>query len=358
MLKSPKEDIAKDLLLKQQKAVASIKAAIIKCASNGVDPTKEISKAIVEYCKEIKDPIEKEKERKALVASARKWQYEYVQTCKILGQKMWSRLLQSNPNLRGYSIDPIQLITGAPGKDIEAVRPYLEATHHVITPVIEEYRNKYKQAISALSAEPPKVVDLSDGKAYTMSLRNRAEMKVRYEANMEDLQQFRNNMENGGTKLVWISTHPNCSPRCKDYQGKLYSLDGSSGTIDGIKYQPIEVALRGPKGDGNGCIDGYNCRHRTIPYTKGSKPPSDYTDAEIKKEYSIDQRQRAYENNIRQMKMQERLLRATGNKEDLQEAKRLRKKWQDATARYQAYSIEQGRAFYRWRCAIEPEENS
>jgi len=356
MLKSPKEDIAKDLLIKQQEAVSKIKSAIVRCASTGVDPTKEISRAIVEYCKLIDDQAEREKERKSLVASARKWQYEYVQSCRILGRNLWSRLLQTNPNLQGYSIDPIQLITGGEGKDIEAIRPYLEGNKHVITPVIESYRAKYQNVIKALSADPPKVVDLADGKAYTMSLRNRAEMRVRYEANMNDLAKQREHMEEGGTKLVWISTHPNCSPRCKPYQGKLYSLDGSTGSIDGVHYEPIEVALRGPKGDGNGCIDGYNCRHRTIPYTKGSKPPSDYTDAEIKKEYAIDQRQRAYENNIRQMKMEEKLLRSTGKQEDLDQAKKLRKKWQKATKNYEAYSIENGRAFYRWRCAIEEGE--
>lgn len=356
MLKSPKEDIAKNLLLKQQETVGKIKAAIVRCAASGVDPTKEISNAIVEYCKEIADPVEKEKERRSLVASARKWQYEYVQSCRILGRNLWSRLLQSNPNLKGYSIDPMQLITGGEGKDIEAIRPYLEGTKHVITPIIEDYRSKYQNVIKTLSADPPKIIDLEGQKPYTMSLRNRAEMKVRYEANMQDLARQRANMEEGGNKLVWISTHPNCSPRCQGYQGKLYSLDGTSGTIDGIHYEPIEVALRGPKGDGNGCIDGYNCRHRTIPYTKGSKPPSDYTDEEIKREYAIDQRQRAYENNIRQMKMEEKLLRSSGSKEDLKQAQLLRKKWQRATKTYEAYSIQQGRAFYRWRCAIEEGE--
>ena len=35
-----------------------------------------------------------------------------------------------------------------------------------------------------------------------------------------------------GVRIVYIPPHANCSKRCQPYQGKLYSLDGTSGSIE------------------------------------------------------------------------------------------------------------------------------
>ena len=51
-------------------------------------------------------------------------------------------------------------------------------------------------------------------------------MATRYQANQKDIKMLKDN----GVKLVWTSSHANASPRCSPYQGKLYSLDGTSGT--------------------------------------------------------------------------------------------------------------------------------
>lgn len=136
-------------------------------------------------------------------------------------------------------------------------------------------------------------------------------------------------------------------------QRDLSQFDGETGFIDGIKYAPIDGALRGPHGDGNGIISGYNCRHRLIAYAHGSKPPTDFSEAEINKEYAIDKQQRSYENRIRQMKTQERILRAA---EMTNEAAALRKRWRRLTADYEIFSIEHKRAFYRYRCVIDRAE--
>lgn len=176
-------------------------------------------------------------------------------------------------------------------------------------------------------------------------------MYVRFQANQEDLQQFIAD----GIDLVWISSHADASPRCRHYQGKLYSISGKTGTINGIRYTPLSEALLGPLGDGNGCISGYNCRHRLIEYQTGSKAPNDYTEEEMKRHYQIDQRQRSYENQIRLLKTEERLFRKMG---DLETAKRLRRRWRVLNNRYERYSLENGRAFYRWRTSIGDEENA
>ena len=55
-------------------------------------------------------------------------------------------------------------------------------------------------------------------------------MEVRYEANLQDVAKLKEE----GVKLVMASSHADASLRCAPYQGKLYSLDGSSGkTADG-----------------------------------------------------------------------------------------------------------------------------
>ena len=114
-----------------------------------------------------------------------------------------------------------------------------------------------KVALKALAAEPPKVVETEGKKAYAVSLRNRAEMTVRYEANIQDLE--------GCCRrrwYVWTTSHPDASPRCAPHQGKLYSInpDNRSGVIDGNRYTYLPDVLALNKG--NSIINGYNCRHR------------------------------------------------------------------------------------------------
>lgn len=77
------------------------------------------------------------------------------------------------------------------------------------------------------------------------------------------------------------------------------------------------------------------------------------TEAEIRREYAIDKQQRAYENRIRQLKQEERQLRACGMDK---EAKALRKKWRVLTKDYQIYSLEHNRAYYPYRYVIDRSE--
>lgn len=75
------------------------------------------------------------------------------------------------------------------------------------------------------------------------SLRNRAEMEVRYQRHLDSIEELRA----AGHKLVIASTHADCSERCAPFQGRVYSLDGTSGTTDdGRPYVPLEVATNVP----------------------------------------------------------------------------------------------------------------
>lgn len=333
-----KENLAEEELIVIATMTTKCKEIITEGLTSGIlqaEITKRLNKAIYENVKLLPSDLQEEI-RKSMVRSCRKWYFEISQSLDIYTRNLSNQL---GINLVGKTHKGI----------IEEFRPYLDAGNNVAVPMIKNYQANVKSILKAISSDVPQVTRRVEGqKPYKVSLRNLAEMRVRYEANINDVQQ----LKNSGVKLVWTSSHPNCSPRCKDYQGKLWSLDGTSGTINGKRYEPIEKAMRGKKNDGNGIISGYNCRHRLVEYT-GQPAPNDYTEAEIKREYAIDTKQRNYENRIRQLKTEEKLVRASGDNET---AKKLRKKWQYYTKEYQKYSIKNNRAFYRWRCAIDNQE--
>ena len=104
------------------------------------------------------------------------------------------------------------------------------------------------------------------------------------------------------TNLVVCDTHSDCSDRCFHWQGRVYSLDGTSGTTsDGRKYIPLEVATNAIfKGHRNGLL-GYNCRHKLVAYEKGLKPIK-VSKEEQQRESKISNYQRLLEREIRSMK--------------------------------------------------------
>ena len=60
------------------------------------------------------------------------------------------------------------------------------------------------------------------------SLRNLAEMEVRYNDHLQQIE----DLKAAGHKLVIASTHADCSDRCRPWQGRVYSLDGTYGVTD------------------------------------------------------------------------------------------------------------------------------
>ena len=107
-----------------------------------------------------------------------------------------------------------------------------------------------------------------------LSLRNSAEIEARHQVQTERIEELRRK----GTRIVWCSSHSDCSRRCEPWQGKLYSLDGTSGTVDGLSYQPLEIATdiyettRTGKVWKNGLL-GFNCRHYLTPYKANTADP-------------------------------------------------------------------------------------
>lgn len=351
ILNSPNQNVAGEHLILLQDAITKIKQLILKGASN-----EEINQVINNYVNKFADPATKRAFQKSLIQSANKMMYQYNYNTNILNQSFIQKVVK-HYNLgtgmtqanQTYTIDLKAIYGEYLNKQIDQ-RKTIEEFRNRITDtkygsvLIKNYDKQVKDQVKLLASEPAKYV-AKDGRA--ISLRNKVEMAVRYEANQMDLAEYKQS----GIKLVWTSSHADASPRCAPLQGKLWSLDKTSGIIDGNRYEPIENALNA--NGGNSIINGYNCRHYLIEYEKGSVAPRHFTSKEIQKEYKIDQRQRQYENRIRQLKTEETLLRQQGF---TKEASKMRKQWQNLNKRYEDYSIKNGRAFYRWRTLISDEE--
>lgn len=71
-----------------------------------------------------------------------------------------------------------------------------------------------------------------------------------------------------GNNLVLVSSHADCSILCQPYQGRLYSLDGTSGIAsDGRSYTPLADAVGPTK-----LMHRY-CKHTFLPYKPNVAAP-------------------------------------------------------------------------------------
>lgn len=181
------------------------------------------------------------------------------------------------------------------------------------------------------------------------SLRSFAEMQIRYERHLEEIE----TLKKDGVKLVICSVHADCSERCKQWQGRVYSLDGTYGvTDDGREYVPLEVATdiyyttKAGKTYKNGLL-GFNCRHKLLPYKSGMVAPR-VSETVRKKEDYITRTQRAMERSV--LRWREKALMHKGV--NVPEYKTAREKAVKAYERYKAFSKENGRAYYPDRVKI------
>lgn len=182
------------------------------------------------------------------------------------------------------------------------------------------------------------------------SLRASAERQVRWEYQEEQ----KRKLIESGERFVWIDSHANCSERCQDFQGRLYSLDGTSGTHDGNPFVPLETATdiytttKAGKTYKNGCISGFNCRHKLLKYRKGFKP-TPIPARIVEKERAIEQRMREMERTIRLYESRALGYKTIGNKGMRARYKDLADKW---TERYVAFANKNNVAYYPSRIDI------
>lgn len=261
------------------------------------------------------------------------------------GKKAHERMQVAQALISGKSVSPTvtsEVVSGG----TEA--PLLGQRHGIPNGIYaKDYMRKVNEVYTRLAKDDALDPDDISGRN---SMRNRAEMEVRNDFHQDEIQ----SLKDKGAKLVVCSTHADCSDRCFKWQGRVYSLDGTSGkTADGHTYVPLETATdvyyttKAGKTYKNGLL-GFNCRHRLYEYVPGMGIPK-VSKAEQKKENKINTRQREMERNIREWRMREDLNRAAGNTQATAEAQ---KKAAEAYARYKKFSLENGRAYYPDRVKI------
>lgn len=181
------------------------------------------------------------------------------------------------------------------------------------------------------------------------SLRNLAEMQIRYEAHQRSIE----DLKSAGVRLVVCSAHADCSPRCAPWQGRVYSLDGTSGTTeDGRSFVPLEEATevfyttKAGRVYKNGLL-GFNCRHFLTSYSPGKGAPF-VTEQQRKEQYFVTQTQRRMERAV--IEAREKALMLKGTDEELY------KKWRrisiERNEAYKRFSISHKRAYFPDRVKI------
>lgn len=170
---------------------------------------------------------------------------------------------------------------------------------------IEDYQKRVNQEIARIANQN---VVLRDKRGRRLSVRNLAEMEVRYQEQIKDFERLKQK----DTKFVYASSHKNPSKRCEIWQGKLFVIDTEIGLgkpgnyvagytpkivgkLDGINYYSLKDALA------HGFL-GYNCRHRLVAYKKGMTKPKEYPKEVINAERIAEQKLRSLENKIRNAK--------------------------------------------------------
>jgi len=144
-----------------------------------------------------------------------------------------------------------------------------------------------------------------------MTMRNTARQTA------EEVQDAR--CKDAGVNLISIDSHSGARPKCARDQGKIYSLDNTSGTTEDlngreIQYYPWSASSYGEP-DG---ILGINCGHHKRPFVPGVNIqryfPTEDLDANDKL-YKETQVQRALEREVRKQKRECMLYDQIGDKE-------------------------------------------
>lgn len=218
------------------------------------------------------------------------------------------------------------------------------ATNNLRKYTEDYYRENIKPTLARLEKEEALDPDAENYLGRRQSLLARAEREVRYKAHIDETADFRSR----GVRLVIISAHANCSERCRPFQGRVFSLDGTEGvTEDGRAYEPIERATDIYTSDGkwkNGLF-GFNCRHYMTEYEPGKSYPK-VSQKEEEKEYRVDLRMRAMEREVRAW---QRKAEMSLSEEEIKKARQKAKEW---TAKYRAYAARTGRSFQPSRLKI------
>ena len=236
--------------------------------------------------------------------------------------------------------------------------------------IIDDYQARVKEAINTISKQTltektyREVNGRKVGAPVFVSIRNKAEMAVRYDAMKEELKELVADKE----QYVIVSQHADASLRCSPLQGLLYKLDVNPEEHVKVVLSSKELGSKKPKEIGK--VDGnpyyslkeamsyglfsYNCRHRFIKYIPGQKitPQYQYNSKAAEAKREIDTNMRTLERQIRMLKEREVL------SLDPKERKAYIKASKQAQAKYRVYAQKHGRVINEWRCSITRSERA
>lgn len=243
-----------------------------------------------------------------------------------------------------------QLSTGSKFKDI--IKTYSTTIPKQVFEVAvpnQVYQEEYMKQVEKIYEELAKAEPMYDE---NISLRNIAEMTVRYDKTMADIQGFIDR----GVNLVVSSIHANCSVRCQKWQGGHYTLDNTYRTVDGIQFQPLSNATSGEdaiyttkKGKTyiNGHITGYNCRHYLMEYKKGFEQVPVSAEV-VERQRAIDHKMRYMERQVREWKDKALIYKGVNNDKYL----KAREKAKIYNQRYIEFAKSNNRAYYPSRTDV------
>ena len=302
----------------------------------------EINKKVVEL---IESAI-KELENENLKNTAKPTLYAYA-------TRVYNYLRQTYQNLNLFGLTALIAVANRQANQgqirtvNEIVNSFSGSAYNRAIPLelfAKDYMKMIKERVDYLTK-----IEAKEDYTSRVNLRNIAEMQIRQERHEQEI----GDLIASGVELVWIVPHANCSERCEPWQGKLYSLNHTYGTIDGISYEPLENATdiyertKSGKVYKNGCISGFNCIHILVPYKKGNKP-IEIPRQVIDKQREISTKQRYFERGVREWKEKALLYKAIDKK--LYDFARVKaKQWNE---RYMEYSKKNDVAYYPSRTDI------
>lgn len=332
-------------------AQTDIKTAVKQSVLSAIPPErikKQLSDIIERAVARIRSPTLKKDARVSLMRFANKVYGDFIQSLTAIPYALLPAVIVimraiNEKEIKGEYYRPSN---GAERKAAELLHYKVVNGGVPLREFSKVYVSRVEGALQTLAEE--KALDPNDFTGRN-SLRNLAEMQVRYERHQDEIQSFKD----GKVKLVVCSVHADCSDRCADWQGKVYSLDGTSGyTPDGRYYQPLENATDIPyttkagRTYKNGLL-GFNCRHKLYEYKVGMAIPT-FSAEEQKREYSITVRQRQMEQSV--ISAREVALAV----KDV--APKTYQKWRGIAAKryeeYKRFSKEHNRAYYPDRVKI------
>ena len=210
-------------------AETDLKLLVRNCVLNG-DNLATVNDKVTRFIKELLDELESEsikaKVKQSFPAFATRLYYKWLQVfgTQAMALAYLTALKASKTNIPQSVEETLKAIPKE--RELSVYTPSLDAGAYNRATPNQMYNLEYEKEIQKRINE---IADITPKADYNTrySLRASVELELRWEHNQKQI----GDMVENGVKLAWIDSHANCSERCEPWQGKLYSLNGTSGEI-------------------------------------------------------------------------------------------------------------------------------